>query len=91
MGVPYCIVKGKARLGTVVHKKTATALVLTEVRPEDKQELASLVSAVKSNYNDKFDEVRKQWGGGEKGFKSQQRLIKKDRISAKEAAIRTNA
>ena len=49
MGVPYCIVKGKARLGTVVHKKTATALVLTEVRPEDKQELATLVSAVKAN------------------------------------------
>merc|ERR1712113_952935 len=24
MGVPYCIVKGKARLGKVVHKKTAT-------------------------------------------------------------------
>lgn len=54
MGVPYCIVKGKARLGTVVHKKTATALVLTEVRPEDKQELATLTTAVKANctFND---------------------------------------
>merc|ERR1712100_513095 len=31
MDVPYCIVKGKARLGTVVHKKTATALCFTEV------------------------------------------------------------
>jgi large subunit ribosomal protein L7Ae len=49
MGVPYCIVKGKARLGTVVHKKTVTALAVTEVRAEDKQELASLVSAVKAN------------------------------------------
>lgn len=49
MGVPYCIVKGKARLGTVVHQKTATALVLTEVRPEDKQELSALVSAAKAN------------------------------------------
>merc|ERR1711990_173947 len=28
-GVPYCIVKGKSRLGAVVHKKTATALCLT--------------------------------------------------------------
>ncbi len=49
MGVPYCIVKSKSRLGTVVHKKTATALCLTEVRAEDKQELASLVSAIKAN------------------------------------------
>merc|ERR1711977_695485 len=32
MGVPYAIVKGKARLGTVVHKKTAAALAITEVR-----------------------------------------------------------
>ena len=31
MGIPYAIVKGKARLGTLVHKKTATALALTEV------------------------------------------------------------
>merc|ERR1712221_24285 len=29
MGVPYCIVKGKARLGKLVHKKTATAVCLT--------------------------------------------------------------
>ena len=31
---PYCIVKGKARLGQVVHKKTATALAFTGVRKE---------------------------------------------------------
>ena len=32
MDVPYCIVKGKARLGRLVHKKTATAVCLTGVR-----------------------------------------------------------
>jgi large subunit ribosomal protein L7Ae len=32
--VPYAIVKGKARLGQVVHKKTATALAFTGVRKE---------------------------------------------------------
>lgn len=34
MDVPFCIVKGKARLGAVVHKKTATALAFTGVRKE---------------------------------------------------------
>lgn len=49
MGVPYVIVKGKARLGTVVHKKTAAVLALQEVKSEDNRELATLVSASKAN------------------------------------------
>ena len=49
MGVPYCIVKSKSRLGTVVHKKTATALAVVDMKPEDKGDLAALVTAVKSN------------------------------------------
>ena len=83
MGVPYAIVKGKARLGTVVHKKTATALAITEVRPEDKQTLAALVTAVKANFNDRYDEVRKQWGGGVLGFKSTKAAEKREMAAAK--------
>ena len=49
MGVPYVIVKGKARLGTVVHKKTAAVLTLQDVSSEDQRELATLVSAAKAN------------------------------------------
>lgn len=57
MGVPYAIVKGKARLGRVVHRKTATCLALSNVNPEDKPSLAKLVEAVKTNFNDRSDEV----------------------------------
>ncbi|CAJ0825540.1 7713_t:CDS:2 [Entrophospora sp. SA101] len=63
MEVPYVIVKSKARLGTVVHKKTATALAIVDIREEDKTSLNNLVSSIKLNYNDKFEENRKQWGG----------------------------
>lgn len=88
MGVPYAIIKGKARLGTLVHKKTATAVALTEVRPEHKQEMASLVSAIKANYNDKFEEIRKTWGGAIMGFKSQMKTAKQLAAAAKAADAR---
>merc|ERR1712212_285603 len=70
MGVPYCIVRGKARLGKLVHKKTATALCFAGIRSEDKHSFNNLCEAVKNNYNERFDEIRKHWGGGIMGSKS---------------------
>merc|ERR1719282_1095104 len=40
--VPYCIIKGKSRLGQLVHKKFASCVALTSVRKEDQQELEHL-------------------------------------------------
>jgi len=77
MGVPYAIIKGKARLGTVVHKKTAAALALTEVRSEDKSELSKLLNAIKEGYTEQHEQDRKQWGGGIMGMKAQKRIEKK--------------
>ncbi|KAF8918647.1 L30e-like protein, partial [Mucidula mucida] len=77
MGVPYVIVKGKARLGTVVHKKTAAVVALQDVKSEDQRELATLVSAAKANFSDKYEEQRRQWGGGLRGNKSTQMLRKR--------------
>lgn len=84
MGVPYCIVKGKARLGTVVHQKTASCLCLTAVKNEDKHDLTKLVESVKHNFNDKFDEHRRTWGGGIMGIKSQQKEKLKQKAIDKE-------
>ncbi|KAH8884597.1 L30e-like protein [Thozetella sp. PMI_491] len=86
MGIPYAIIKGKARLGTVVHKKTAAVLAITEVRSEDKTELSKLVSAVKEGYIEKNEDARKRWGGGIMGQKALNRIAKKKR--ALELAIK---
>ncbi|KAF5184798.1 60S ribosomal protein L7a-2 [Thalictrum thalictroides] len=90
MEIPYVIVKGKARLGAVVHKKTAAALCLTSVKNEDKMEFSRIVEAIKANFNDKYDENRKKWGGGIMGSKSQAKTKAKERLLAKEAAQRMN-
>ena len=77
--------QGKARLGTVVHKKTATALALTNVKGEDQREFAKLVETARQSYN---DGPRMSWGGGIMGPKSQARTRKVEKIRAKEAAQR---
>lgn len=88
MEIPYCIVKGKSRLGSIVYKKTASVVCLTSVRNEDKLELSKILEAIKANFNDKFDENRKKWGGGIMGSKSQAKTKAKERLLAKEAAQR---
>lgn len=90
MEIPYCIVKGKARLGAIVHKKTASALCLTSVKNEDKMDLSKILEAIKANFNDKYEENRKKWGGGIMGSKSQAKTKAKEKLLAKEAAQRLN-
>lgn len=88
MNVPYVIVKGKARLGTIVHKKNATALAVTSVKNEDQREFAKLVETFKSQYN---DGPRVGWGGHILGMKSQHKSKARERTLAKELAQRLAA
>jgi large subunit ribosomal protein L7Ae len=88
MQVPYCIVKSKARLGAVVHKKTATALAFTNVHKEDQSALNKLIETVNSNYIERFDEIKRHYGGGIMGEKTQARLARLAKIKAREAAAK---
>jgi len=88
LDIPYLIVKGKARLGTVVHQKTATALVVTDVRKEDQADLAQLVSFARDNFNNNAD-VRRTWGGqilGHKSLKAHEKVRKALNREAKRKA-----
>lgn len=84
MGVPYCIVKGKARLGQVVRRKTVTTMALTSVNSEDKTSLSKLVEVCKTNFNERYDEMRRHYGGGVLGAKSMARINKLEKIKARE-------
>jgi len=76
--VPYCIIKGKSRLGQLVHKKTASCLALTCVRQEDKTELDKLADNFKAQFNENM-ENRRRWGGGIMGIKSQHVMQRREK------------
>lgn len=88
MGVPYCIVKSRARLGAVVNKKTVTVAAFSGVRPEDKAEFAKIIESCNSNFTDRYEDIRKKWGGGIMGMKSQHKTEKRRKAIAAEEAKR---
>lgn len=82
--IPYAIVKGKARLGQLVHKKNAAVVALTHVNKEDKSKFDSLATAFKTKYEDAA--TRRKWGGGIMGLKTQKKLELREKAIAAEAA-----
>merc|ERR1712018_178341 len=86
MGVPYCIVKNKARLGRVARRKNCTCLAITNVESGDRGSLNKLVETVKTNFNERADEIKKHWGGSTLGNKSAAKIAKVEKAKAKELA-----
>merc|ERR1739848_590345 len=82
MGVPYCIVKNKARIGKVVRRKTTTCLAITNVESSDRSALNKLVETVKTNYNERTEEIKKHWGGSTLGSKSAARISKANKAKS---------
>jgi large subunit ribosomal protein L7Ae len=83
MDVPFCIVKGKSRLGVLTGKKNAAVVALTAVNKEDTTELNTLRTNFKAQFN---QAVEKKWGGGVLGLKTNARLAKREAAVALEAA-----
>ena len=85
MDIPFAIVKGKARLGVLTHKKTASVVALTNVNKEDEGKLKTL----QDNFRAQFNEVvERKWGGGVMGLKTQEMLKKRQAQVEKEEAKR---
>jgi large subunit ribosomal protein L7Ae len=73
--IPYCFVKGKARLGKLVHQKTAIAIAVTQVRKEDYQELNNLSQFFKGEYN--WNKRIRKTGGKRMGIKHFHKMEKR--------------
>ncbi|KAL0621072.1 60S ribosomal protein L7a [Plecturocebus cupreus] len=88
MRIPYCIIKRKARLGRLVHRKTCMTVAFTQVNSEDKGTLAKLAEVTRTSCNDQYDEIRHHWGGNVLGPKSVARITKLEKAKAKELATK---
>lgn len=86
--VPYCIVKGKSRLGKMVNMKTATCVAVTTVPKEAQNELNTLCDNFKAQYNDNVS-MQRRWGGGIMGVKSQHVTRRREMLLEKEKAKKT--
>lgn len=67
--VPFCIIKGKARLGALVHKKTASVVALTSIQGDDQKTLNTFKDSFMGAFNEN-KELQRKWGGGIMGIKS---------------------
>jgi len=84
-GVPYVIVKGKARLGKIVHKKTATCLAVTDIDvAKDGKTLENFVNKATEQFNNRLTDNMRAVGGGIMGWKHRTRKAKEERRQAKE-------
>jgi len=85
MDIPFMIVKDKARLGALVHTKTAACVAITSVGAEDAGQLNILQDLARDKFNNNADMVRK-WGGGIMGLKTKAKLDKRAKAMAVEEA-----
>jgi large subunit ribosomal protein L7Ae len=83
MGVPYVIVNNKGKLGALVHQKKASALAVVDIKDEDKAALSRLVETAEAKFVNN-SELRKKWGGGLMGLKTNARLEKRAKALALE-------
>ncbi|SBT78832.1 60S ribosomal protein L7-3, putative [Plasmodium ovale] len=83
--IPYCIVKSKSALGKLVHKKTATAVCLQNVRKEDQEKLDYFCKMCREHFNDNVD-IRRKWGGQKMSAKSMMMMKLKEKAKKLEEA-----
>jgi len=88
LNVPYCIVKSRSRLGTLVHQKVTACVAIVDVHKEDKNDLSNLQTVFSDSYNKNAD-ARKQWGGGRLPNKHVAAKRKREKVIAREQAMKS--
>ena len=72
---------------THTHTRThAHTHIHTHTHREDTSAMNNLLDAIRTNFNERYDELRRRWGGGTMGAKAQAAKFKSEKFKAKEMA-----
>merc|ERR1712195_344782 len=82
-GIPYVIVKDKARLGRVCRQSTASCVCITAVKNEDKNDLEKLCSLGKSEFNES-GAAHNTYGAPVMGIKARHKTERLERLKQAE-------
>ncbi|KAH0471568.1 MAG: hypothetical protein KVP17_000983 [Porospora cf. gigantea B] len=87
MNVPYCIVKGKARLGQLIHRNDTSCVALEVIKKEDQATYESLKELFMVQYNNNT-EIRRRWGGQVLSKKSMHKIIRNQKALEKAGKLK---
>jgi large subunit ribosomal protein L7Ae len=87
--VPFCFIRGKARLGKLCGTKTATCVALTEFAKEDMKDFDTLSKNFMAQFNDNMD-LRRKWSTQTMGIKNQHMMEKRAKAEEIEMAKKAN-
>jgi len=82
--IPYMIVKGKAALGQICHKRTNSVIAFTSVHKRHQKDLDLLIQKAKDNFLDRYSDIVKKSGGQIMGAKH---LAKKRKVAKLAAQV----
>jgi len=89
--IPFAVVKSKARLGTLCHKKTAACVALCEIDPKNKMEFDELSTKCRERFNERLNVIKKKGTGRVLGMKTRHKIIKRQRLRREEMERRKEA
>jgi large subunit ribosomal protein L7Ae len=69
----------------VCRRKTTSCFAITSVESSDRSALNKVIETVKTNFNERAEEIKKHWGGSTLGSKSTAKINKAIKNRAREA------
>merc|ERR1712080_794921 len=82
-GIPYVIVKDKARLGKMARQSTATCVAFTSVKNEDKNDLEKICSIGRNEFLES-GAAHNTWGTPVMGIKARHKIERLEKLKAAE-------